>query len=656
MRRLFFLLSFFVVAAPALAQSPRITPEGDPSIQNDTIYSLAVDPGDHPEESFIYLLDDGVLRLEADGRGSRTYRQVVQILDKDAVERWGERTFGYYSSRQRLTVNWARVIATDGTVISESPAHEQVLDVPVPEASPVFTDRKQHRISLSGVEPGTIIDYSYTVETFDPVMPGDFHSGWTITTGRTTRRSRLILDLPADLEPRISERNLGSMRRVEEVDGRKIYFWEAAEIPRTEGQLFASNENTIHQGLTITAGVSWEDVARWYHSLSADRYALTPEIRAALSEVLEGAATREDSLRAVHRWIAQDFRYVSLSLGIGGYQPRTPEAVFETKSGDCKDKATLFVAISREMGFDAYPVLIRLNGRGRRDLPTVAQFDHMIAAVATDTGYTYLDLTASHTPFGEVVPSLQGEFGLLVREDGGAEEVELPESAREENRSEARFIGVLDSTGVFNGRYEERVSGTMQYTLRGLFSATHSDKELEEFTRFLGGMIMRGARGDSLEVFDGNDLAAEPRISLKLIGGELTRSAGDNEIMTLPIPNFPMDPIIAELEAEGERRYPFDIGDVVGWQVSTWELQVTLPEGWKAQLPDNVDVKSAFGEYSTEYGQDGRELRIVRRMAGSKGVAPPSAKEELIEWMRAVSADVVPFIVIEKQAAVAAGS
>lgn len=657
MRKLILSSLLMLGAAPfAPAQSPRISPAGDPSIRNDTIYSLVVDAADYPEESYIYLLDDGILRYEADGRGSRTYRQVVQILDRDAVEIWGEQTFGYFSSRQKLTINWARVLRPDGSVISESPAHEQVFDAPVPETAPVFTDRKLHRISLSGVAPGTIVDYSYTVETLEPVMPGDFYSGWSVTTGRTTRRSRLILDLPATLEPRIVERNLSSLRRVQEIDGRRIYTWAAAEIPRLERQLFAASENTIHQGLTVAGGVSWDDVARWYHSLTADRYALPPAIETALAEVLEGSSTGEDSLRAVHRWVAQDFRYVSLSLGIGGYQPRMPEEVFETKSGDCKDKATLFVALARKMGYRAYPVLIRQKGTVRRELPSVHQFDHMIAAIATDTGYIYLDLTADLTPFGEIPPGLQGEFGLLVREDGAAEEVELPEAPREANRSVIRIVGELDHSGTFKGRYEERLSGALQYPVRGVFSVSRSEREREELARAMAGSIIRGARGDSLVIFDGNDLTAEPRISLLLSNGSLTRSAGNTEIMTLPMPSFALDRIITQLEAEGERRYPFDVVSVVGWQESSWELQITLPEGWRAQLPANVDVKSEFGEYSAEYTQDGRELRIVRKMAGSKGVQPPSAKEALIEWLRAVSEDAVPYVVLEKPAAVVAGS
>ena len=42
------------------AQSPRVTPAGDPSVKSDTIYSLAVKPADYADQPYVYLLDDGM--------------------------------------------------------------------------------------------------------------------------------------------------------------------------------------------------------------------------------------------------------------------------------------------------------------------------------------------------------------------------------------------------------------------------------------------------------------------------------------------------------------------------------------------------------------------------------------------------------------------
>src|SRR5690242_18975851 len=84
------------------AQSPVITPNGDPSVRSDTIYRLAADSAKYPGQSTRVLLDDGVVRIERDGRETATYRQVIQILRQDAVERFAEQSFSWVPGRQTL--------------------------------------------------------------------------------------------------------------------------------------------------------------------------------------------------------------------------------------------------------------------------------------------------------------------------------------------------------------------------------------------------------------------------------------------------------------------------------------------------------------------------------------------------------------------------
>jgi hypothetical protein len=213
MQRTMFFYAIALGAVNASAQSPRVTPAGDPSVRSDSIYALAVKASDYADQPYVYLLDDGIVKLEADGSGTRTYRQIVQILTPEAAERWGEQSFGYSTDREKLTLNWARVLKPDGTVITEKPVHEQESLAPVAMEAPVYSDEKLHRISLGGVAPGTIVDYSYTVQTLKPIIPRDFLTTWSVTTGRFTRRSRLIVDLPESMKPRIEERHLSFARR-----------------------------------------------------------------------------------------------------------------------------------------------------------------------------------------------------------------------------------------------------------------------------------------------------------------------------------------------------------------------------------------------------------------------------------------------------------
>jgi transglutaminase-like putative cysteine protease len=643
-------------ATTAAAQAPVITPAGDPSVRNDTLYRLAAKPADYPDESYILLLDDGVERYEADGRGVRTFRTVAQVLTQEAVEGWGERSFSYDSSREKLTLNWARVIdAATGRVISDKPVHDQESLAPVASSAPVYTDYKVRRISLGAVAPGTIVDYSYTIETLQPVMPGDFSASWSVHTGVPTLRSRFILDLPASVQPRLRETNLFFARKTREAAGRRIYTWATRDVPKVEGEPFMADSNGVFTSVAASAPVEWAEVGRWYAGLARDHYGLTPAIEARLAEVLKDSRTREDSLRAVHRWVAQDFRYVSLSLGMGGYQPRTPAQVFETQYGDCKDKATLFIALARRMGFAAHPVLLSSGGGVEVSMPGIGQFDHMIAAVEKPGGgYTFLDLTAELTPFGALPPSYQGEFGLLVHDDGTSEQLTFPRDPASANRRVAVITGDLAADGLFNGRYAETVTGGLQYSLRNAFSNKFSQKQKDDLTRALANGVFEGASGDSLVIFDGRDLRAEPKMSVAIRGGRAATSSGGTQIFTVPLPNYGSQGLIKDLEARkarGPRRFPIDVAAVIGPVETVHELRMRLPEGWKARLPESVTANSVFGRYHAEYAQVGRELCVTRTLSGDRGVQPPEAADALIAWLKDVAKDDVRYIVLEQEAA-----
>jgi hypothetical protein len=636
------------VVAPLAAQAPRITPSGDPSVKSDTIYALAVDPSQYPDDPFIYLLDDGVLRYEADGRGSRTYRQVVQILNTDGVETWAEQSFGYEPGHQKLTINWVRVVRPDGSIVSEAPTLVQDADIPATMGNPVYTDQKVKRMSLSGVAPGTIVDFSYTLEEQKPYLPGDFYRSWSVHTTRMVRRSRYLVDLPASLTPNIVERNLLVPRKSTTAGGRRTYLWTAQDVATVKAEEFASDSNGITSSIEVGGAIRWSDIGKWYAGLAKGREVLTPDLATEMRQIVAGATSADDSLRAIHRWVAQDFRYVSVSLGVGGYQPRTPAEVRAAGYGDCKDKATMFVALARALGFTAYPVLLNAGAEVETRIPAIEQFNHAIAVVERPVGRVYVDLTSDVTPYGELPPSDQGQFALVVRPDGATEEVRLPQDPASANRSETRISGELGVDGLATVTYVERATGTRQYGLRGMFTTPLDSARKAAFARNIATGMFPGASADSLQVFDGRDLKATPEVSLRISRGQAARKSGGTMILNIPFNNMgPLADAATALEAKGPRRFPLDAARVIGPITGLSQLTLTLPPGWQARLPDPVTVSGIWGTYTASFTQTGRILTVTRSLEGTRGIYPPSEVTSLAAWLRAVAADDAPYVVLE---------
>ena len=639
-----------LLTQPAGAQAPRITPAGDPSVRADTIYQLAVDPRLHPDAAVVLLLDDGVVRFEADGTGSKTYRQVAQILSADAVQDYAEHEFSYVPAHQLLTVNWIRVVRPDGTVVSEAPTQVQEADVPATLVDPVYSDTKVRRYSLSGVAPGTIVDWSYTVEELKPYLAGDFTSHWSVHTGRLTRRSRYVVDLPASLKPNLLESNLTFKRRESVSRGRRTYVWATREVPPVESEDFMADAGGVVMSIALAGPVTWEMIGAWYADLSRDRHTLDLGLRRKIRSLLQDTRTAEDTLRAVQRWVAQDIRYVSIALGMGGYQPRTPIDVVSTGYGDCKDKATLFVAAARYLGFRAYPVLLNSGERVERALPSLTQFNHAIAVVERPEGRIFTDLTAELVPFGELPDSDQGQFGLIVYSDGTTEQVTLPTAPPSANLNLTRIVGTLSPDGYLTASYEELGLGNRQYSLRNLFLGPVDATRRGDFARSIATSLYPGAEADSLEIFDGRDLTAKPRVALKIVRGFAARPTANGRtfILSLPLTSMrSMADAATALEARGPRRFPIDAGKVVGPVTTATEISLTLPAGWLVQLPPDVAVAGKWGTYTARYDQEATTLRVSRTLEGARGVYPPDELADLTRWLREVAQDDVSYLVIE---------
>ena len=55
---------------------------------------------------------------------------------------------------------------------------------------------------------------------------------------------------------------------------------------------------------------------------------------------------------------------------------------------------------------------------------------------------------------------------------------------------------------------------------------------------------------------------------------------------------------------------------MVGPYEESLEIRSTLPDGWRARLPPDVDAQSVFGHYRASYEQTGSVLVVERSIIG----------------------------------------
>jgi len=137
-----------------------------------------------------------------------------------------------------------------------------------------------------------------------------------------------------------------------------------------------------------------------------DRRIPTAEVRAKTDEVVRGAKTEMEKVRAICEYVVRNVRYASLSFGAGRYQPHAAAEVLANQYGDCKDKATLLEAMLDAVGFSAAPVLLKSNWEIDTGIPSPLQFDHVISFLKVGEQQIWLDSTGAVTPSSQPRPGV----------------------------------------------------------------------------------------------------------------------------------------------------------------------------------------------------------------------------------------------------------
>jgi tetratricopeptide (TPR) repeat protein len=179
-----------------------------------------------------------------------------------------------------------------------------------------------------------------------------------------------------------------------------------------------------YPALEFTTYASWNEVSKTLAPLYASAATLKPdsplrtEARAIASATSEPVARIESALKLVQDRV----RYVFLGVGDGNLNPANADLTWDRRFGDCKGKTALLVALLRELGIEAEPVLV-LTGGGDAiadRLPMMGTFNHVIVRARAGDKTWWLDGAGSGTwrRTDMVTPNYFWGLPITARGDG----------------------------------------------------------------------------------------------------------------------------------------------------------------------------------------------------------------------------------------------
>jgi tetratricopeptide (TPR) repeat protein len=361
--------------------------------------------------------------MDGAGKVTKTHRLVYRIETQAGVEGWSEASVEWEAFYEKEPTIRARVIRPDGSVAELDP--KTVTDGPArDEEEGTYSDERLHKAPLPALSAGVIVDEMTVLEDKEAYFSGGGVYRNYFQRSVPVVRSRLVVEAPTELPLQYRVSNLPNVAVTKEEDGgvQRLTFDQGYLAPLVNSDIDLPTRVPRAPRVEIATGKSWEAVAEIYRQLAE------PQIQPDRVKGLLGAASgstvtqhRMALIQAVVSRLHSEIRYTGIEFGESKLKPQTPAEILKRHYGDCKDKASLLVAMLRASGIQANLALLDAGPGGdvTPDMPGMNQFDHAIVYVppasSTDKPL-WIDATAEFTRVGELPYMDQGRMALVIAE------------------------------------------------------------------------------------------------------------------------------------------------------------------------------------------------------------------------------------------------
>jgi transglutaminase-like putative cysteine protease len=471
MKKTLILIWIALTAGLAAAQ---INPEAELIRHPDLLAAAAQPVAEHPESDIILLEDLTRVRYEPDGSYRYLSDMAVKILTEKGRQEESNIRTGYNAAYGTARFVRAEIIKPDGRMIEINLAEQsrEAIDQSQMNMNIFDPSHKTIQLTVPDLNVGDVLRYTVAGERTKTVVPNTWSDYITLEGPYPIRRLVYELDAPAALPlERIELRDeipgTVTFSKTEQ-DGRILYRWEAANVPRMYDEPDMPARHTVVQRLLLSTIPDWESLSEWYWTLSEPRLeAVTDAMKQKVRDLVDGLDSRQEKIDAIFRFVSQDVRYMGITVEdeAPGYEPHDVSLTFNNRYGVCRDKAALLVTMLRLAGFDARPVLIYVGPKKDPDVPT-PWFNHAITAVREDNGrWLLMDATNENTR--DLLPAYLSDCSYLVATPDGDTLRTSPVTPPKKNLLSIEIDGALDDRRRIAATAELRFDGINDTAYRG---------------------------------------------------------------------------------------------------------------------------------------------------------------------------------------------
>ena len=272
---------------------------------------------------------------------------------------------------------------------------DEIRDVAGSGGGTLYTDaRAKYVENQYGVLPYTF-EIEYEVEYYAIRQ----YPNWSFQIyGVGVQYSEFTLIMPKNIGLNHHVVNADFKAIVEDKGANKSFYWSMSNLKVIEREPFMPTRRDLLPYLELSPerfGIDklegsmkdWASFGKFMAELNAGRDEVSPAMATKIKEMTANCKTNVEKIDTLYRYMQQTMRYVSVQLGIGGWQTFDAKYVEKNKFGDCKALSNFMKSMLKVVGIEGQLVVVSAGDDDFFD-PDPAfclpRFNHMILHIPSE--------------------------------------------------------------------------------------------------------------------------------------------------------------------------------------------------------------------------------------------------------------------------------
>jgi hypothetical protein len=371
---------------------------------------------------------------------------------------------------------------------------------------------------------------------------------------------------------------------------------------------------------------SWADFGKFMLTLNQGRDVLPEAVKQKVQSLTAGITDPKEKTVKLYEYMQQNTRYISVQLGIGGFQPFDAAYVAQKGYGDCKALSNYMYSLLKVAGVKSYPALIHA-GRSFdaknlvEDLPST-QFNHMVLFVPLEKDTLWLECTSQDESAGYAGTFTGNRKALAITEEGG-KLVNTPRYTTATNLQVRSVKGVVDEEGNLSLVIATRYAAQQQDHYSSLINALSKEKVKKYLNERL-----------DLSTYDVADFAYHAKKDrLPEVDEELKINVAGYATVSgrrlFVVPNV-MNRSGSRFTVSEERTcdYVFDMP-----YTDVDSVEISIPQGYQLEaMPPQMNLQTKYGSYKTAIKLEGNKIFYYRKIERPTGRYPAKEGAEIAKF------------------------